>query len=123
MTGTIKPLPCPYCGAEEIEAWDGSANFMECQFCQMTGPHAPSESSAIDLWNKLPRSLKMTHEPPKQPDQYYWANDSNLMALVVRVVDINGTLLAKIPGSNEACPLSDFVEWSDRPLIYPLEES
>ena len=71
----LKPLPCPYCGTEEIEVWDGPANFMECQYCHMTGPHAPSESSAIGLWNSLPRALTWTTEPPKVAG-WYWRKET-----------------------------------------------
>ena len=69
----LKPLPCPYCRTEEIEMWDGPANFMECQYCHMTGPHAPSESSAIGLWNSLPRAPEW-QEQPKVNDWNRWTD-------------------------------------------------
>ena len=97
MTGTIKPLPCPYCGAEEIEAWDGSANFMECQGCQMTGPHAPSESSAIDLWNKLPRTAWVD-----EPQLNEWNRWSDGTCNNVSFVHADGTLC--IGGSDITWP-------------------
>lgn len=138
-------LPCPACGMKynekapmlyvESADCEDDGCFIVCKNCGARGPVSyveddptsaeieKSEAAAIAAWNTLPRALRRTHEPPKQPDQFYWAKGTNLMVFVVHVINVNGTLLAKIPGSNEACPLSDFVEWSDRPLVYPLEES
>ena len=82
----LKPLPCPYCGTEEIEVWDGPANFMECQYCHMTGPHAPSESSAIGLWNSLPSALTWTTDPPKVAG-WYWHHMPPAFGTVVEYFD------------------------------------
>ena len=57
----IKPLPCPFCGGEEIEA--DAVGAAQCEFvaycikCQASGPAPPAmmawdAEEAIGMWNE-----------------------------------------------------------------------
>ena len=41
----------------------------------MRGPAERNPDSAIDAWNKLPRALPWTHEPPKVAG-WYWRKET-----------------------------------------------
>ena len=94
----LKPLPCPACGSEHtvvaknFSPWFTAGSHVLCIDCQMQGPIACSqreedaitiedlremieptgfESAAIAAWNRLPRALRWTHEPPKVAGWYF----------------------------------------------------
>lgn len=89
--------PCPACGSEHtvvaknFSPWFTAGSHVLCIDCQMQGPIACSqreedaitiedlremieptgfESAAIAAWNRLPRALTWTHEPPKVTGLY-----------------------------------------------------
>ena len=48
-------LPCPYCGRNDVDVWDGDASYrVVCndRECEGAGPHRPDRLSAIEAWNK-----------------------------------------------------------------------
>lgn len=56
-----KPLPCPFCGYEVINAWTRKAKstasgkhcFVRCPMCNTEGPRSSeSEEAAVEKWNK-----------------------------------------------------------------------
>ena len=56
---------CPHCGTEAVtEEYFGEYQ-TGCPHCGANGPYADSIEAAISAWNKLPRALRWTHEPPK----------------------------------------------------------
>ena len=90
-------LPCPACGSEHtvvaknFSPWFTAGSHVLCIDCQMQGPIACSqreedaitiedlremieptgfESAAIAAWNRLPRALRWTYEPPKVAGVY-----------------------------------------------------
>lgn len=95
----LKPLPCPACGSEHtvvaknFSPWFTAGSHVLCIDCQMQGPIACSqreedaitiedlremieptgfESAAIAAWNRLPRALRWTTEPPKVAGWYWY---------------------------------------------------
>ena len=91
--------PCPACGSEHtvvaknFSPWFTAGSHVLCIDCQMQGQIACSqreedaitiedlremieptgfESAAIAAWNRLPRALRWTHEPPKVAGWYSW---------------------------------------------------
>ena len=51
----LKPLPCPLCGSKEPKVNRGCGVVTCCEI----------SVEDVAAWNKLPRALRWTHEPPK----------------------------------------------------------
>jgi len=54
MTSTIKPIPCPFCGADRIamrEAQLTQEHHCWCITCEASGPEADTYDGAIMVWN------------------------------------------------------------------------
>lgn len=57
----LKPLPCPLCGSKEPKVNRGCGVVTCCEI----------SVEDVAAWNKLPRALRWTHEPPKVAGWYY----------------------------------------------------
>lgn len=57
----LKPLPCPLCGSKEPKVNRGCGVVTCCEI----------SVEDVAAWNKLPRALTWTHEPPKVAG-WYW---------------------------------------------------
>lgn len=106
----LKPLPCPLCGSKEPKVNRGCGVVTCCEI----------SVEDVAAWNKLPRALRWTHEPPKVAGKVYLAKGMNLIVFLVATVEDNGTLYAQLPDSTDKCPLSDFVEWAG-PIAPPID--
>lgn len=55
MTSVFRPLPCPFCGAEnpniDIVAGETIKTRVWCWKCLAEGPHCKSDKEAIDAWD------------------------------------------------------------------------
>ena len=70
--------PCPACGTpgDTLEVYPVKDGFYQvgCWDCFMRGTRLLSPDKAIKAWNALPRRLRWTKEPPKDPG-WYWVRD------------------------------------------------
>lgn len=73
-----KLKPCPACGTpgDTLEVYPVKDGFYQvgCWDCFMRGTRLLSPDKAIKAWNALPRRLRWTKEPPKDPG-WYWIRD------------------------------------------------
>ena len=73
-----KLKPCPACGTpgDTLEVYPVKDGFYQvgCWDCFMRGTRLLSPDKAIKAWNALPRRLRWTKEPPKEPG-WYWIRD------------------------------------------------
>lgn len=73
-----KLKPCPPCGTpgDTLEVYPVKDGFYQvgCWDCFMRGTRLLSPDKAIKVWNALPRRLRWTKEPPKEPG-WYWIRD------------------------------------------------
>ena len=67
-----KLKPCPACGVRRDV--DILPEQVMCWNCFCRGSVKASISEAIESWNALPRRLRWTKEPPKEPG-WYWVRD------------------------------------------------
>lgn len=74
-----KLKPCPACGTpgDTLEVYPVKDGFYQvgCWDCFMRGTRLLSPDKAIKAWNALPRRLRWTNEPPKEPGWYWWRTD------------------------------------------------
>lgn len=68
-----KLKPCPACGARRDA--DITPGQVVCWNCLCRGSSRHRTSDAIKAWNALPRPLRWTNEPPKEPGWYWWRTD------------------------------------------------
>ena len=61
----LKPLPCPLCGSKEPKVNRGCGVVTCCEI----------SVEDVAAWNKLPRALRWTHEPPKVAG-WYWRKET-----------------------------------------------
>lgn len=70
-----KLKPCPACGTpgDTLEVYPVKDGFYQvgCWDCFMRGTRLLSPDKAIKAWNALPRRLRWSKEPPKEPG-WYW---------------------------------------------------
>ena len=65
-------LRCPNCGSNAIIWGDLEHNsYVMCKACNMRGPSAGTDSSAIEKWNYLPRKLKWWSQGAPAVDGLY----------------------------------------------------
>lgn len=72
--------PCPACRSVNCRLIEREMSaYVVCDFkgCWMSGPIKEYADSAIAAWNRLPRPLKWTHEPPKVAGWYWWRDVSH----------------------------------------------
>ena len=73
-----KLKPCPLCGTpgDTLEVYPVKDGFYQvgCWDCFMRGTRLLSPDKAIKAWNALPRRLRWSKEPPKEPG-WYWIRD------------------------------------------------
>lgn len=73
-----KLKPCPACGTpgDTLEVYPVKDGFYQvgCWDCFMRGTRLLSPDKAIKAWNALPRRLRWSKEPPKEPG-WYWIRD------------------------------------------------
>lgn len=73
-----KLKPCPACGTpgDTLEVYPVKDGFYQvgCWDCFMRGTRLLSPDKARGAWNALPRRLRWTKEPPKEPG-WYWVRD------------------------------------------------
>ena len=70
MTKELKP--CPACGARRnVDIIPGQVVCWDC-LCRGSSRHRTDD--AVKQWNALPRRLRWTKEPPKDPG-WYWIRD------------------------------------------------
>jgi hypothetical protein len=73
-----KLKPCPACGTpgDTLEVYPVKDGFYQvgCWDCFMRGTRLLSPDKAIKAWNALPRRLRWSKEPPKEPG-WYWVRD------------------------------------------------
>ena len=73
-----KLKPCPACGTpgDTLEVYPVKDGFYQvgCRDCFMRGTRLLSPDKAIKAWNALPRRLRWSKEPPKEPG-WYWVRD------------------------------------------------
>ena len=69
-------LPCPTNGCAGIgkiyHSPDQIYVTMLCVTCGLSTGYVINPEEAIARWNKLPRALHWTHEPPKVAGKYWW---------------------------------------------------
>ena len=63
----LKPLPCPLCGSKEPKVNRGCGVVTCCEI----------SVEDVAAWNKLPRALTWTHEPPKVAGWYWYQLDGH----------------------------------------------
>ena len=61
----LKPLPCPLCGSKEPKVNRGCGVVTCCEI----------SVEDVAAWNKLPRALTWTNEPPKVAG-WYWRKET-----------------------------------------------
>lgn len=67
-----KLKPCPACGARRnVDIIPGQVVCWDC-LCRGSSRHRTDD--AVKQWNALPRRLRWTKEPPKDPG-WYWIRD------------------------------------------------
>lgn len=67
-----KLKPCPACGARRnVDIISGQVVCWDC-LCRGSSRHRTDD--AVKQWNALPRRLRWTKEPPKDPG-WYWIRD------------------------------------------------
>lgn len=67
-----KLKPCPACGARRnVDIIPGQVVCWDC-LCRGSSRHRTDD--AVKQWNALPRRLRWTKEPPKEPG-WYWVRD------------------------------------------------
>lgn len=75
-----KLKPCPACGTpgDTLEVYPVKDGFYQvvCWDCFMRGTRLLSPDKAIKAWNALPRRLRWTNEPPKEPG-WYWHEENH----------------------------------------------
>lgn len=75
-----KLKPCPACGTpgDTLEVYPVKDGFYQvgCWDCFMRGTRLLSPDKAIKAWNALPRRLRWTKEPPKDPG-WYWHEENH----------------------------------------------
>lgn len=75
-----KLKPCPPCGTpgDTLEVYPVKDGFYQvgCWDCFMRGTRLLSPDKAIKAWNALPRRLRWTKEPPKDPG-WYWHEENH----------------------------------------------
>jgi Lar family restriction alleviation protein len=61
-----EPLPCPFCGSENLELRDGCgvAFWLRCHRCVSEGPSQPTPELAVEKWNTRRAPLA-----PETPDE------------------------------------------------------
>ena len=118
----IRLKPCPVCGDFNVE-YDVVDCRVYCCDCGTSGPHyCDGEEAAAEAWNKLPRLLRWTTEPPTEPGWYFSRVNS-----IVNVVLLGGSPegLCVLDGE-KLCPINGFshsnrrVEWAG-PIPEPTE--
>lgn len=73
MTKELKP--CPACNEPSPEISNtGRDSYVRCPHCCMRGPEAGGPTWATEAWNAMPRRLRWSKEPPKEPG-WYWIRD------------------------------------------------
>lgn len=55
MTDNPKPLPCPFCGSEDLIVLDRKWMTVACRDCWAEGSNADTELEAITAWNRAKR--------------------------------------------------------------------
>ncbi len=72
MTKELKP--CPACGARRnVDIIPGQVVCWDC-LCRGSSRHRTDD--AVKQWNALPRRLRWTNEPPKEPG-WYWHEENH----------------------------------------------
>lgn len=72
----IELLPCSHCGGTDLQVdFNGvyERHFVRCynHACHMQGPEVYGRDKAAEAWNKLPRALVWTSEPPAVSGWYF----------------------------------------------------
>ena len=73
-------LPCPLCGAIEPKVNRGYGVVTCCEI----------SVDNVAAWNKLPRALRWTHEPPKVAGKYWWRPSGKKIGLIRDMFVRNG---------------------------------
>ena len=73
----IELKPCPACSDPSPEISNtGRDYYVSCPHCCMRGPEAGGPTWATEAWNDMPRRLRWTKEPPKEPG-WYWHEENH----------------------------------------------
>ena len=118
-------LPCPACGSIDCECLfaEDEMYSVDCVDCSMRGPAERNPDSAITAWNKLPRALTWTHEPPKVAGWYWCRECKSGVTLCVEVYGASSFLLfgSKRDDFNPQRPVTvDGIEWAG-PISPPID--
>lgn len=111
-----KIMPCPFCGSENLgirvnpveKSWN-AMSAVACKDCYAQGPTVPGDDAAIKSWNRMPRVLRWTKEPPAKPG-WYWRHVPPAFGIVIEYVD---------PEKWEGVPIG---AWWAGPVPEPEEE-
>ena len=79
-------LPCHACGGDDTAAWE----YVVCKQCYARGPICKTREAAIAAWNKLPRALRWTNEPPKVAGEYWWRASKGQNVSTLRIWSRSG---------------------------------
>lgn len=86
--------PCPFCGFDGCEV-DGRFDVcaVECLQCWARGPESTYDE-CVEMWNGIPRKIKMTKELPTEVGYYYWCKSMSLVDVqIVQVTMVDGVLI------------------------------
>ena len=109
----LKPLPCPLCGSKEPKVNRGCGVVTCCEI----------SVEDVAAWNKLPRALRWTHEPPKVEGWYWCRECKSGVTLCVEVYGESSFLLfgSKRDDFNPQRPVTvDGIEWAG-PIAPPID--
>ena len=85
-----KLKPCPLCGTpgDTLEVYPVKDGFYQvgCWDCFMRGTRLLSPDKTIKAWNALPRRLRWSKEPPKEPG-WYWHSQPPHFGVVIEYFD------------------------------------
>ena len=89
-------MPCPECGSTDILTISGHISsfrwWVRCCGCGRQGSCCKTEEDAIAAWNKLPRAIRWTHEPPKVAGWYWWRTSKGQNVNTIQVWSRSGVL-------------------------------
>lgn len=98
-----KLKPCPACGARRnVDIIPGQVVCWDC-LCRGSSRHRTDD--AVKQWNALPRRLRWTKEPPKEPG-WYWVRDYGKR---IHIVDVG-------------CDMTEYEPQSHREWAGPIPE-